>query len=146
MALNEQEHNVYNSLEMAMHSLKRKFPTPWAVVVLPFILLFCSHAHAASDALTENFYARAGGGVYFLDMSESSPFIRTNGREEAVGFLDHYDASFQAGPLVNLAVGGEYEAFGKSLFTEVSGFLTFSSSTHVNEYEEERGPWAEYPD
>ena len=97
-----------------MHSLKRTFPTPWAVVVLPFILLFCAPAHAASnDTLTEKFYARAGGGVYFLDMSESSPFIRTNGREEAVGFLDHYDASFHAGPLINLAVGSEYDAFGK---------------------------------
>ena len=69
-----------------MNPLRKIYPTPWAVVVLPFILLFCSHAHAASDALTENFYARAGGGVYFLDMSESSPFIRTNGKEEVVGF------------------------------------------------------------
>ena len=88
-------------------------------------------------------YARAGGGVYFLDMSESSPFIRTNSREEAVGFLDHYDASFQAGPLVNLAVGGEYNAFGKSLFTELSGFLTFYSSTHVNNYHEDPAPWTD---
>ncbi|MYC26678.1 MAG: hypothetical protein F4X63_01595 [Nitrospira sp. SB0662_bin_26] len=126
-----------------MHSLKTKFPTPWAVVVLPVFLLLCSHAHAASDALTENFYARAGGGVYFLDMSESSPFIRTNGREEVIGFLDHYDASFQAGPLVNLAVGGEYDAFGKSLFTEVSGFLTFYSSMHVNNYDEDPAPWTD---
>ena len=127
-----------------MHSLKRKFPTPWAVMVFPVVLLFCAPAHAASDdTLTEKFYARAGGGVYVLDMSESSPFIRTNGREEAVGFLDHYDASFQAGPLINLAVGGEYGAFGKNLFTELSGFLTFSRSTHVNEYNEDRAPWNE---
>ena len=126
-----------------MHSLKRKFPNPWAVVVLPIFLLLCTHAHAASDGLTENFYARVGGGVYFLDMSESSPFIRTNGREEVVGFLDHYDAAFQAGPLVNLAVGGEYNAFGKSLFTELSGFLTFYSSRHVNEYNEDPAPWTD---
>ena len=93
--------------------------------------------------MTENLYARAGGGVYFLDMSKSSPFIRTNGREEAVGFLDHYDAAFQAGPLVNLAVGGEYDAFGKSLFTELSGFLTFYNSKHVNDYNEDPAPWTE---
>ena len=85
------------------------------VAVFPVLLLLCPQAHAASpDALTENLYARAGGGVFFLDMSESSPFIRTNNREEVVGFLDHYDAAFRAGPLVNLAVGGEYDAFGKT--------------------------------
>ena len=128
-----------------MNPLRKTFPVPRIVaMVLPAFLLLCLHAHAASDdTLTEKFYARAGGGVYFLDMSESSPFIRTNGREEAVGFLDHYDAAFQAGPLVNLAVGGEYEAFGKRLFTEVSGFLTFSSATHVNEYDEDPAPWVE---
>ncbi len=144
MALKEQVRNLYNSLEMAMHSFKRIYPALRAVAaMLPAFLLLCAQAHAASDALTENFYARAGGGVYFLDMSESSPFIRTNSREEAVGFLDHYDASFQAGPLVNLAVGTEYDAFGKRLFTELSGFLTFSSSSHVNEYNEDPAPWTE---
>lgn len=127
-----------------MNPLKNIVPTPWAVVVLPVILLFCAPVHAASvDALTEKFYARAGGGVYVLDMSESSPFIRTNGNEEAVGFLDHYDASFQAGPLVNMAIGSNYDAFGKHLFTEVSGFLTFYSSTHVNDYDEAPSPWTE---
>lgn len=127
-----------------MHSLKRKFSIPWAVVVLPLILLFCAPAHAASDdTLTEKLYARAGGGVYVLDLSESSPFIRTNGKEKAVDFLDHYDAAFQAGPLINLAVGGEYAAFGKRLFTELNGFLTFYSSSHVNDYREDPAPWTE---
>ena len=126
-------------------TLKRSFPGPWTVVaVLPVLLLLCPQANAASpDALTENLYARAGGGVFFLDMSESSPFIRTNNREEVVGFLDHYDAAFQAGPLVNLAVGGEYNAFGKNLFTELSGFLTFYNSKHVNDYNEDSAPWTE---
>ncbi len=135
---------MYNSLDMARNSKKRILPGPCIITaVLPVFLLLCSQAHAASDTLTENFYARAGGGVYFLDMSESSPFIRTNGREEAVGFLDHYDASFQAGPMVNLTVGGEYNAFGKKLFAEASGFLTFFSSSHVNDYNEDPGPWTE---
>ena len=139
-----------------MNFTKRIVPGPWTVTaMLPAFLLLCAQAHAASDALTERAdtrslrsgqapvrpYARAGGGVYFLDMSESSPFIRTNGREEAVGFLDHYDAAFQAGPLVNLAVGGEYDAFGQSLFTEVSGFLTFYNSRHVSDYDEDPAPW-----
>ena len=125
--------------------LKRIFPRPWTVVaVLPVLLLLCLQAHAASpDALTENLYARAGGGVFFLDMSESSPFIRTNNREEVIGFLDHYDAAFRAGPLVNLAVGGEYDAFGKNLFTELSGFLTFYRSRHLNDYNEDSAPWTE---
>ena len=127
-----------------MNSLRKIFPGSCVVAaMLPVLLLLCLQAHAAPGALTENLYARAGGGVYFLDMSESSPFIRTNGKEEAVGFLDHYDASFQAGPLVNLAIGSNYDAFGKSLFTELSGFLTFSRSTHVNEYSEDPAPWTE---
>ena len=127
---------------------KKIIPGPCIVgAMLPVFLLLCPQANAASDGLTERAdtqvrpYARAGGGVYVLDMSESSPFIRTNGREETVGFLDHYDAEFQAGPLVNLAVGGEYDAFGKSLFTELSGFLTFYSSEHANEYGEDPAPW-----
>ena len=142
--LSEPENNLGHqvTLELAMNSLKRIVPGYCIVAaVLPVFLLLCSQAHAAPGALTENLYAKAGGGVYFLDISESSPFIRTNGKEEAVGFLDHYDAAFQAGPLVNLTVGGEYDAFGKSLFTELSGFLTFYSSRHVNDYDEDRGPW-----
>ena len=79
--------------------------------------------------------------MFFLDMSESSPFIRTNGREEVVGFLDHYDAAFEAGSLISLAVGGEYDAFEKNLFTEPSGFLTSYSSRYVNEYSEDPAPW-----
>ena len=131
-----------------MNFTKRIPPGPCIITaVLPVLFLVCPQAHAASDALMERAdtqvrpYARAGGGVYFLDMSESSPFIRTNGREEAVGFLDHYDAAFQAGPLVNLAVGGEYHAFGQSLFAELSGFLTFYSSRHVSDYDEDPAPW-----
>lgn len=150
MALHEQENNPYNSSEMAMNSLKRIFQARWAAIaMLPVCLLFCPQTSAASDALMERAdtqvrpYARAGGGVYFLDMSESSPFIRTNNREEVVGFLDHYDAGFQAGPLVNLAVGGKYDAFGKKLFTELSGFLTFYNSRHVNDYNEDPAPWTD---
>ncbi len=141
--LDDPENKLYNSLEIAMPSLKRKSPAPWAVAGLPVILLFCAPAHAVSDDLTENFYARAGGGMYVLDMSESSPFIRTNGKEEVVGFLGHYDASFQAGPLVNMAIGSHYDAFGKNLFTELSGFLTFYNSRHVNEYNEDPTPWTD---
>ena len=133
-----------------MNPSKRNLPGPCIIAaVLPVLFMICSQAHAASDALTERAdtqvrpYAKAGGGVYFLDMSESSPFIRTNNREEVIGFLDHYDAASQAGPLVNLAVGGEYDAFGKRLFTELSGFLTFYSSRHVNDYNEDPAPWNE---
>lgn len=117
----------------------------WTVAaVLPVFLLLCPQTNAASsDVLTEGLYARVGGGVFVLDLPESSPFIRTNGREEVVGFLDHYDAAFKAGPTVDLAAGGEYEAFGKNLFTELNGFLTFYTSRHVNEYSEDPAPWAD---
>lgn len=140
--LDEQANNPYNPLEVAVNPSKSMGPRPWGVaVVLPVLFLLCPPAYAAPDSVTENLYVRAGGGVYFLNMPESSPFIRTNNREEAIGFLDHYDAAFQAGPLVNLTVGGEYGAFGKNLFAELSGFLTFYESSHVNEYREDPAPW-----
>ena len=68
------------------------------LAALPVFLLLCSQANAES---ADRFYARAGGGVFFLELPESSPFIRTNGAEEAVAFLEHYDASYRgraAGP------------------------------------------------
>ena len=80
---------------------------------------------------------------FFLDLPESSPFIRTNGAEEAVAFLEHYDASYRAGPLVSLAVGGEYKAFGRNLFTEASGFHTSHGSRHVNVHSSPTEPWTD---
>lgn len=99
---------------------------------------------ASASVLTgvaENIYGRAGGGVFFLDLPESSPFVETNSREEAVDFLDHYDASLRAGPLTSLMVGSEYRAFGWRLFTEASGFLTFSESRHGNAYDRKGAAW-----
>ncbi len=112
------------------------------LAALPVFLLLCSQANAESpDGSADKFYVRAGGGVFFLDLPESSPFIRTNGAEEAVAFLEHYDAPYRAGPLVHLAVGGEYKAFGRSLFTEARGFHTSHSSRHVNVHSSPTEPW-----
>ncbi len=106
--------------------------------------LLCSPAAAASpDEKAETVYVRAGGGVMFLDLPESSPFIDTDNNEVVVELLDHYDASFQPGALVNLAVGGEYTAFRRTLFTEVRGFFTSHSTTDVTEYERTSGQWNE---
>ena len=111
---------------------------------LPVFLLLCSQANAQSpQGSAEQLYVRVGGGVFFLDLPESSPFIRTNGAEEAVAFLEHYDASYRAGPLVRLTVGGEYEAFGRSLFAEARGFHTFHSATHVNAHSSPTEPWTD---
>lgn len=92
-------------------------------------------------SVTENTYGRAGGGVFFLDLPESSPFVETNSREEAVDFLKHYDASLRAGLLTSLTVGSAYRAFGRRLFTEASGFLTFSESRHGNAYDRKGAAW-----
>ena len=113
-----------------------------------FLMLFlpCGSVQADDDGLNgakKTVYARVGGGVFFLDLPESSPFIETNSREEVVGFLDHYDASNRAGPQIRLAVGGEREAFGRKLFAEASGFITFHSSSHVHEYERTSELWDE---
>ena len=90
-------------------------------------LLFCAQANAESlDGSASKVYVSVGGGVLFLDLPESSPFIRTNGAEEAVAFLEHYDASYRAGPLVNLVVGGEYKAFGRRFFHRSKRFPQFS--------------------
>ena len=126
--------------------LKRVF-SGWRIAALAtflaFLLLCFQGAVASSDTSTENFYARAGAGVFFLDMSESSPFIRTNGREEVVGFLDHYDADFEDGTLVNFAVGKKFDPSGKISFAEWSGFFTSYTSRHVSEYSEDPAPWAD---
>ena len=117
---------------------------PAFLAALPVFILLFSQANAESpDSSADKFYARAGGGVFFLYLPESSPFIRTNGAEEAVAFLEHYDASYRAGPLVSLAVGGEYKAFGRSLFTEASGFHTSHSSRHVNVHSSPTEPWTD---
>ena len=114
------------------------------LAALPVFLLLCSQANAElPDGSADKFYVRAGGAVFFLDLPESSPFIRTNGAEEAVAFLEHYDASYRAGPLVSLAVGGEYKAFGRSLFTEASGFHTSYSAMHANVHSSPTEPWTE---
>ena len=124
------------------HCLKRVCARPSASisVVLPVILLICLQANAASpDVSAEDVYVRVGGGIFFLDMSESSPFIRTNGKEEVVGFLDHYDAEYEDGALANLTIGKEYD----SQFAELSGFLTSYTSRHTSEYNEDPAPWTD---
>ncbi len=110
------------------------------LLVLPCLQV---HAVAPSDWTGDAFYLRADGGVHFLDLPESSPFVRTNGREEVVGFLEHYDAEFRSGSRAQLTVGRNYHALGKDLFTEFSGFLSSYSSTHTNHYSEDAAPWTE---
>lgn len=114
-------------------------------VTVILLALFCLQAGAVPPGdLTEDiYYLRADGGVHFLDLPEFSPFVRTNGREEVVGFLEHYDAEFKSGPRVQLTAGRKYHAFGQDLFTELSGFLASYSSTHVNEYREDAAAWTE---
>ena len=114
-----------------------------SLVALPVLLLWCCPEASASfpAGVTERLYGRAGGGVFFLDLPESSPFVETNSREEAVDFLDHYEASLRAGPLTSLMVGSDHRAFGRRLFTEASGFLTFSESRHRNAYDRRSAAW-----
>ena len=117
----------------------RAFSASFSVFLL---LSVCAQtSDVLADDRAERLYAGADLGVFFLDLPEASPFIETNSREEAVGFLEHYDASYRAGPLFGLAVGGEYGAFGSSLFTEVRGFLNFHSTDDVNEYERKSEGW-----
>ena len=97
----------------------------------------------ASVALADDSYVRGNIGVFSLDLSESSPFIRTNGSEEAVSFLDHYDASDRSGAMVTLSIGGKIGTAGGNLLTEFSGFYTSHDSKHVHEYAEDPGPWVD---
>ncbi len=120
------------------------FPAPRCVAVILLTLLGLQVNAAPLGGSTEDiFYIRADGGVHFLDLPEFSPFVLTNGREEVVSFLEHYDAEFRSGSRVQLTAGRKYHAFGRDLFTELSGFLTSYSSTHVNEYREDAAAWTE---
>ena len=112
------------------------------LAAFPVFLLLCSQINAESPARTaDKFYARVGAGAYFLDLPESSPFIRTNGAEEAIAFLEHYDASYRAGPLVSLAIGRADNAFGERRFTEARLSHFSQSGSHVNVYNSPTQPW-----
>lgn len=114
--------------------------SPSVFVALPVLLLICLQATAASpDTSTGSTYVRVGGGIFLLDMSESSPFIRTNGKEEVVGFLDHYDAEHEDGGLMSLTIGKEHG----HRFTELGGFMTSYTSRHTHEYNEDPTPWTD---
>lgn len=93
---------------------------------------------ASPGPSSEEFYIQAGAGINWLDLPDSSPFLRTNGQEEALGFLDHYDGKDEGG-MVNLALG---KAHGHH-FTELRGFHTSQTSRHTREYYENPVPWAE---
>ena len=108
-------------------------------LLLPIFLLLCLQVNAASpDVSAEDFYIKAGAGIHLLDLPESSPFIRTNGREEALDFLDHYDGE-DDGALVALTLGKTHG----HRFTELRGFRTSYTSRHTREYREDPAPWAE---
>lgn len=130
---------------MVLHLKKTVSLSILQCVTVILLTLFCLQVNAAppGDTTKDIFYLRADGGVYFLDLPEFSPFVRTNGREEVVGFLEHYDAEFRSGSRVQLTAGRKYHAFGRDLFTELSGFLASYSSTHVNEYRGDAAAWAE---
>ena len=108
-----------------------------ASVLLPAFVLLCLQVSAASPSASgDDFYIEAGAGIHWLDLPESSPFIRTNGREEVLGFLDHYDGK-DDGALITLTLG---KAQGLQ-FTELRGFLTSHTSRHTRDYHEDPGPW-----
>lgn len=93
-------------------------------------------------ALAEDLHARIDVGVFSLDLSESSPFIRTGGNEKVVDFLDHYDASDESGARVGLVVGGLLDAAGEDQRMEFDGFYSSYNTRHVHEYTEDPAPWA----
>ena len=81
---------------------------------------------------------KMGAGIHSLDLPESGPFIRTNGREEVLEFPDHYDGK-DDGALIGLTLG---KAHGHR-FTELHSFFTSYASRHTREYDSDPGPWAE---
>ncbi|MCY3803009.1 MAG: hypothetical protein OXG06_01200 [Gammaproteobacteria bacterium] len=123
-----------------METIKQKgSPLKSASVLLPAFILLCFQGSAASpDTSTEDFYIRTGAGIHWLDLQESGPFIRTNGREEVLGYLDHYDGK-DDGALITLALGKAQNL----QFTELRGFLTSHTSRHTREYDSDPAPWAE---
>ena len=127
-------------IEQGMETIKQKGGLlKSASVLIPAFILLCFQGSAASPSTsTEDFYIRTGVGIHWLDLPESGPFIRTNGREEVLGYLDHYDGK-DDGALITLALG---KAQGLQ-FTELRGFLTSYTSRHTREYDSDPAPWAE---
>lgn len=127
-------------LAMSLQPLERSFRDSRITSAASALLaLLCLQS---SIALAEDLYLRADVGVFSLDLSESSPFIRTGGNEKVVGFLDHYDASDESGARVGFVVGGLFDVVGREQRIEFEGFYSSYNARHVNEYTEDPEPWA----
>ncbi len=111
-----------------------------ACLVLVVALPAYSQMRGATMNETSGTYLRAEVGAFFLDLPESSPFIETDSDEKLTDLLDHYDSS-RGGPLLKLAVGGTYDAFGRNVFTEARGFFTSHDARHFNEYQRTSELW-----
>ena len=117
------------------------YPAIWKTtsVVLPAFILLCSQVSTASPGTsTEDFYFKIGAGTHWLDLPESGPFIRTNGREEILKYLDHYDGK-DDGALLAVTLGKAQDL----QFTELRAFFTSHTSRHTREYRSDPAPWAD---
>ena len=99
------------------------------------LLSIHSAAHAVSYDRTPSLYARAGIGAMLLDLEESTPFIETNIREQVVGFLEHYDASYRAGPRFDFAIGGKDGPLGDGMIFEANMFFAFHQTNDSHQHD-----------
>ena len=114
-------------------------PCKALVCLLTAFLVLGMLTHAAlADTRAEQAYFSAGAGLHVLELPESSPFLVTGGREQAVDFLGHYDGKDE-GASMAFTLGQALEHH----FTELRGFIASYISRHTRTYREDPSPWTD---
>lgn len=125
---------------MYLRSLRKPLRDPLTIpIVSTLLVLLCLQS---GIALAKDPYVRVDVGVFSLDLSESSPFIRTGGDEKVLSFLKHYDASDESGARIGLVVGGLFDMAGEDRRVEFDGFYASYNTRDVHEHNEDPEPWA----
>ncbi|SMM98657.1 hypothetical protein SPONN_2696 [uncultured Candidatus Thioglobus sp.] len=89
-------------------------------------------SYAQSDTQVE-----IGVGALWLDLPESTPFVEVDGAQKVVGFIDNYDTTDKAAPLLTFSVDNNSDTNPINF----SGFFSQLNTTDSNEYSGDTQSW-----
>ncbi|ORU92558.1 MAG: hypothetical protein A6F72_04930 [Cycloclasticus sp. symbiont of Poecilosclerida sp. N] len=84
-----------------------------------------------------NTQVEIGVGALWLDLPESTPFVEVNGAEEVLGFIDNYDTTDKAAPLLTFSIDNNTD----TSHINFSGFFSQLNTRDSKEYSGDRGSW-----
>ncbi|KAF3984136.1 MAG: hypothetical protein HFP81_03605 [Methylococcales symbiont of Hymedesmia sp. n. MRB-2018] len=82
---------------------------------------------------------KIGVGALWLDLPESTPFVEVNGAEEVLGFIDNYDTTDKAAPLLTFSIDNNTD----TSHINFSGFFSRLNTRDSKEYSGDRQSWDE---